>query len=522
MVGLFGTLGTASSGLNASDVALQTSANNISNSSTDGYSRQKVNLQTKSAYTLAGVGSIGTGVKVDGVQRDVSDYIREQIRNTNSKYESATQRSTTLGNLEDILNEPSDNGIVTQLSSMSSSWTTVANDPELSTGKSVVIEDASSFVDAIHDMASSISDLKNTTVTGIEQSALDFNTDLDDLNDINTQIYASETAGDTPNTLLDTRDSLLKSLSGLADITTSTDSYGRVSVYLGSTKNSDNLVLDASTKTVNKLSVVSATSSDSSTVFVDGDTTTTPVSVSGTYDPGTLLILSKSGDTYSVAKEATVSEGDLGGYQDALKEINSEMDDLNSFTNTVVKTINTIYNSDGSTTPTTSQMYDGLFTLSQDSTNPAADFEVNTDLVDNPEELKTGTSGNSGDSTIATAIANAFSSAMTTDGSDESVLSTFDASSLSFTTSTSGSSYATRFNNIVTTNGIAKQKADNSESSQNTLLTSLNDQDDSVSGVSINEEMADVIKYQNAFQANARMLEIVSDCLDTLINKTGV
>ena len=102
MVGLFGTLGTASSGLNASDIGLQTAANNISNAGTEGYSRQRVNLHTKLPYTLAGVGSIGTGVKVDGVKRDVSDYIRQQIRVATSKQASATQRSTTLGNLQDI------------------------------------------------------------------------------------------------------------------------------------------------------------------------------------------------------------------------------------------------------------------------------------------------------------------------------------------------------------------------------------------------------------------------------------
>ena len=74
----------------------------------------------------------------------------------------------------------------------------------------------------------------------------------------------------------------------------------------------------------------------------------------------------------------------------------------------------------------------------------------------------------------------------------------------------------------MTTNGIAKQKADNTQAAQDTLLNSLNQQDQSVSGVSINEEMADVIRYQNAFQANARMMQVVADCLDTLINKTGV
>mgnify|MGYP005795694005 FL=1 len=523
MVGLFGTLGTASSGLNASDIGLQTAANNISNAGTEGYSRQRVNLHTKLPYTLAGVGSIGTGVKVDGVKRDVSDYIRQQIRVATSKQASATQRSTTLGNLQDILNEPSDNGVINQLANLSKAWTSVANDPEMTTTKSVVLEHASSFVDAIHNMASSITDLKNTTVNGVAQAALDFNKKLETLNELNTQIYNSYAIGETPNTLLDSRDQVLKELAGLADISTVTDEYNRVSVYLGENPKAENVVLDSATKQVNNLSVVSASQAGKSTVIVDGDITGKQVELAGDYPAGTLLVLKQNASgAYSISKEAQVAEGDLGGYQDALAEINSAMTELNNFTNSIVKTINLVYNSNGTTSPGKAGLYDGFFTLATDSQNPAVDFEVNKSLLANPALLKTGTTTASGDSSIATAIVAAFAAPIPTDGSDASVLATYDPANLRFKTNTSGSTYATRFNNIVTTNGIAKQKADNTQAAQDTLLNSLNQQDQSVSGVSINEEMADVIRYQNAFQANARMMQVVADCLDTLINKTGV
>ncbi|NME42023.1 flagellar hook-associated protein FlgK [Lactobacillus agilis] len=523
MVGLFGTLGTANSGLNASDIGLQTAANNISNAGTEGYSRQRVNLHTKLPYTLAGVGSIGTGVKVDGVKRDVSDYIRQQIRVATSKQASATQRSTTLGNLEDILNEPSDNGVINQLANLSKAWTSVANDPEMTTTKSVVLEHASSFVDAIHNMASSITNLKNTTVNGVAQAALDFNKKLETLNELNTQIYNSYAIGETPNTLLDSRDQVLKELSGLADISTVTDEYNRVSVYLGENPKAENVVLDSATKQVNNLSVVSASQAGKSSVIVDGDITGKQVELPGDYPAGTLLILKQNASgAYSISKEAQVVEGDLGGYQDALAEINSAMTELNNFTNTIVKTINLVYNSNGTTSPEKAGLYKGFFTLAMDSQNPAVDFAVDKNLLANPALLRTGTTTASGDSSIATAIVAAFAATIPTDGSDASVLTAYDPASLRFKTNTSGSTYATRFNNIVTTNGIAKQKADNTQAAQDTLLNSLNQQDQSVSGVSINEEMADVIRYQNAFQANARMMQVVADCLDTLINKTGV
>ena len=104
MSGLFGALGTATSGLSANQVALQTSAHNIANTNTDGYSRQRVHMTTKPPYVVAGTGSIGTGVNVTEITRDVDDFVRSQIRAANSKYQYNTQKSDTLGQLEDILN----------------------------------------------------------------------------------------------------------------------------------------------------------------------------------------------------------------------------------------------------------------------------------------------------------------------------------------------------------------------------------------------------------------------------------
>ena len=59
-------------------------------------------------------------------------------------------------------------------------------------------------------------------------------------------------------------------------------------------------------------------------------------------------------------------------------------------------------------------------------------------------------------------------------------------------------------------------------SAQKTVLEDLERKDQSVSGVNLNEEMSDVIKFQQGFQANARVLSVISEMLDTLVNKTGV
>ena len=57
---------------------------------------------------------------------------------------------------------------------------------------------------------------------------------------------------------------------------------------------------------------------------------------------------------------------------------------------------------------------------------------------------------------------------------------------------------------------------------QKVVLNNLENKNESMSGVNINEEMADVIKFQQGFQANTRVLSVIAEMLDTLVNKTGV
>ena len=71
-------------------------------------------------------------------------------------------------------------------------------------------------------------------------------------------------------------------------------------------------------------------------------------------------------------------------------------------------------------------------------------------------------------------------------------------------------------------NGISKQKADNMAAAQKVVLNNLENKNESMSGVNINEEMSDVIKFQQGFQANTRVLSVIAEMLDTLVNKTGV
>ncbi|HBH5802045.1 TPA: flagellar hook-associated protein FlgK, partial [Enterococcus faecium] len=150
-----------------------------------------------------------------------------QVRNANSTYTYYEQKADILGQLESLMNEPSDNGLSKQLATMFDSWTALANNPELDTSKTLVLENSSTFADTINQMGKQMTQLQSDTLDTIGKSALDFNEKVKQLQSLNEQIYGLTTSGETPNDLLDRRDSLLKDLSGLAGIETKTDQYGR-------------------------------------------------------------------------------------------------------------------------------------------------------------------------------------------------------------------------------------------------------------------------------------------------------
>ena len=78
------------------------------------------------------------------------------------------------------------------------------------------------------------------------------------------------------------------------------------------------------------------------------------------------------------------------------------------------------------------------------------------------------------------------------------------------------------YGNIVINIGISKEHSDNKISNQNVLLGQLDMRRESNSGVSIDEEVTNIIKYQKAYEANARVISVLSEMLDVLINRTGV
>lgn len=482
MTGLFGTLGTATRGMIANQNALQTSGHNISNINTDGYSRQRVRLETEQPYLMAGVGAIGTGVRTAGVDRIVDGFIRTQTQSAYSKYRFFEQKSHALGQLEQYMNEPSETGVINQLSVLHDSWAKLGSNPELGTSKTLVIENSNTFTDLVNQTNKQITELSGEMIDNIEKGALDFNEKVKELDILNGQIYDLASQNTTPNDLLDRRDMILKDLSGLANVSSTFDMYGRVSSLKIGDKatGTEVLSIDGGRK---EISVVT----EAGKVSIGGNAQNRVDYLDdGNYPLGTVVIADTSTNPATVA-EVAIEEGQIGGSQEATKELVARLAEFKNFVDAVTTTLNDAYHKESG---------EYFFTTSADGK-----VQVNQNLRDTPSSLVVGkgASPESGDGSLATEIGSLFSKK---DGE--------------------GLTFAERYNSIVTKNGISKQQADNTANSQLTVLNQLEYKNESISGVNINEEVSDVMRFSQAFQANARVIQTISEMLDTLINRTGV
>lgn len=512
MSGLFGTLNVSNKGMQASQTALQTTSHNISNANTEGYSRQRVELKADLAYTLSGIGQLGSGVKMDSIIRLVDDYVTKQIRGENGTFSQYTAKSEILNQMEIIFNEPSDTSLNFNLGEMFDAWTELSKNPEMLTSKSIVAEKSKTVAQTINHMASQLEGLENNAVELIEMNAKKFNTIVDSLDSLNKQIFNTSVKGLIPNDLLDERDLLLKELSGITDFTADfSDKYNRVGISLGG---KDVLTIEG---VQFELSVVIEVDEDKAILSKGGDSLKESIAITGDYELGQIILNKKEDHALSdTIIDIEAKSGEIAGYQEALEEIKEQIVDLDKFAVTMAKAINDAHK-DGADTPQTDFFTDdGNPTASYEKIT-AANIKVNQDIQDDNNKVNAGQGANppEGDGSLALKIAGVRNKEYLYDKDPVT-------GQVSVIEDKTGNSIESIYNSMVTNIGISKQQSDNMISNQELLLNQLEMRRESTAGVNIDEEVTNLIKFQKSYQANARVIQVISEMLDTLINRTGV
>lgn len=470
----FGGINIARRALQTQQRSLDVVGHNIANVNTPGYARQvAVHTATNPhampslAHTPKG-GQLGTGVQISQIARMRDEFVETRLRQENSNlgYWSALQEG--LEQVELIFNEPSDHAIHNALEQYWDAMQELSLNPENEAARSVVVQRGEVLAESIRHTRGRLAGLRDDVNDTIAVRVSEINAIGQQIANLNEQIGKVSASGNNPNDLMDKRDVLLEELSEMINIDVVPDESNMVSVSIsGMTLVQRNQFFALDTQ-------VDPTSTDYARNQVVWADTKTP---------------------------AVIRNGEVAGLIEMRdQEIDAVIRELEAWTQDFLNAINTVH-SDG---------YDldgnmGLDFFTVDVNEHASmTIRVNEELLNDPRKI-------------------AASAVDTTDGAVGNGDNALALAELRYNRhgameSTLGDSFVS----IISKLGVRSQKAGQMVSTEEALVTHLNNLREAVSGVSLDEEMANMIRYQHSYNAAARMMTTMDQTLDTIINRLGI
>lgn len=211
----------AGSGLRASNAALNTTANNISNAQTTGYSRQKVSQQASNALrTFTTYGCAGAGVDTIAIERVRDSFYDEKYWSNNSKYGNYSMKQYYMRTVEDYFKDDGKSGFKTVFDKMSAALQSVTTNASSTSSKAQFIASAKSLTDYFNNMYGNLQELQKDINLEIKQNVDQINSIAEKIATLSKQINVIELSGSKANDLRDQRELLIDELSEIVDVKT--------------------------------------------------------------------------------------------------------------------------------------------------------------------------------------------------------------------------------------------------------------------------------------------------------------
>ncbi|WP_026581000.1 flagellar hook-associated protein FlgK [Bacillus sp. J33] len=509
-------LETARRGMFTQQSALYTTGHNISNANTPGYSRQRINFAQTTPYPSVGMnrpqlpGQMGTGVEAGSVQRIRESFLDVQFRTENTKMGYYGSLSESLTKMEEIMNEPSESGLHSTLEKFWNALQDLSSHTENTGARDVVAASGQMVADTLNYYYNSLTRVQDDIGSQAEVKVEEINAIVEQIDHLNKQIAAVEPHGYLPNDLYDERDMLVDSLSSLVNVKVSKvvpNDYGNAKKIAEGLYNIEIVQQDG--KSFNPpISLVSVTKES-------GIAGISKLELEKNPDSGLVSGL-KIGEN-TIPDFSNLSGGLAGliksfGYEaeGGSKGIYPEMlDKLNRMAEAFAKEFNEIHKNGyslGANAPS------GLDFFQFTPGNAAQSIKVNQVILDDSSKIAAGkTSGASGDNANAQELADLRKKSF----SDYSSLSDEEKATLS-------GNLDSYYSGIIGRMGVDSQSAKKDLKNSSILADSVEQNRQSVSAVSLDEEMTNMIKFQHAYNASARNITVVDEMLDKIINGMGV
>ena len=555
---VFSVLNTAKVGLLAQQLAIEVTGQNIANVQTEGYSRQEVNFEAKNARHTS-LGQIGTGVRVVGVKRAHDKFLFSQILGEGDRLGEFGVRKDVFEQLEVLFSESNQQGINQSLSKFFSTLQDLSSNPTGLPERSNVIAEAQNLKVTFNKLGASIFQIQRNLDATVKVEAGKINSYISEIAELNRAIHANEPGNFSANDLRDKRDKKVKELSELIDLNVVDEMDGQISLTL---KNGTPLVLRSEAFTLStQLNGNNKGFQDIVVSGLSGTSTNVTEIVTGGSLKGLIDMRDKEIPTIkdkldrlatgfiqefnNIHQNGFGLDGTTGNNFFEPPSVTTEINTNNNGTATVTATNgspSTISNDKFEITITGANTFtltnlttgaaSGTFSFTAGSTfniaggfavsissgatvgdkfkisvseDATQNFAISSDVASNASKIGAGLNSSS-DGTNALRLIG--------------LQSKLSFNSVTHIAEGSGAfTFNEFYNSIVSDLGIQSFSTQASFEQQEGILLQLNTRRESKSGVSIDEEFINMVKFQQAYNASARLIGVVDELLDTVISQ---
>ena len=466
MSGLLTALNAGKTSLMTNQKSIEIVGNNIANVNTEGYSRQRAELMQIPAVNF-GDFFVGQGVTVSDVSREYDVFINRQLQEKSITLGEESGKSTPLSELERIFNVSDDN-LAGSINDFFDAWQQLTTNPSGQVERDMVLQRGRLMGDAFADTYNELETVRNNINNNIVSKIGNLNEQISEIAKLNDRIFQIEINGQSANAARDQRDLIVEDLSKSLGIQSYTDNRGMLAVQLpgGTPLVQGNQAMPLSVVTngtdVNLQITIGGNVKDITTQELGGE-------MKGMFDVRDDFIAGLRGDLDTLAVEITKAVNDVHS--------------------------NGWYTDPATGNPATGQLFFDDLTALPPGTPPSR--HVRVALADGRYVAAAG--GNTaapGDNENALAIASLETTYRVSGTND-----TFD----SF------------FSQIVSSVGIEASRNKMALGGAKDASVQLHNLRDGFAGVSLEEEMVDLVQYQRGFESSAKFLSTIDEMMNSLL-----
>lgn len=450
---------------------LDITSHNIANANTEGYSRQEGLISTTPPVSFPSIGIIGTGAELRSIRRIRGEFLDIQYRDENRIKNYWDELKSALEKIEYIIGEPSDNGLSSAIDKFWNSWQELSTNPESMAIRGSLKEQSQTLLSVLAHIRNGLIQLRDQLDQNLAIQVNTINDIAVQIGALNEEIKRAYIRGHSPNDLLDKRDLLLDKLSEYLDFDVTINEIGEAVINIR-----DHTLVGVN-NAVYKMSI-----SDGQVLWEDG---------------GSVYLKDEQGRLSSIiyVRDKIIGIADDQGYEYETGLLNV----IDRLTSVIFNRVNELHRTGYGLDNSTGNDFFSLIDTSKGII--ASNIKVSDVILQDLNKIAASSLIDSpGDGSNALSIAR-IKREFLIDGS--------------FT-------IGDYWNNQTDALGIISQRANWLFENQNTLVEAITKERESVSGVSIDEEVINMMKYQNAFSAASRVLTTIDELLSILIERTGV